>query len=140
MRICGVEIKSNEAIFCLMEYNGGLVSLPESRTVRLQLVNDQDQESVRKFQRTVAKLAEDYKISKFVIKERAQKGKFAGAAVGFKIEAAMQLIDTVDTVVASNSALKEKLARTPLAIDFKDTGLKGFQEVAFTTAYAYLVN
>ena len=87
----------------------------------------------------MAKLAEDYKISKFIVRERAQKGKFAGSAIGFKIEAALQLIPSVETIIATNSALKDKLATNPVPIDFKETGLKGFQEVAFTTAYAYLI-
>ncbi len=140
MRVCGVDIKGSEAILCLMEFKDGLMSLPDCRTVRVQLVKDQEQEQLQKFQFAMAKLAEDYKISKFVVRERAQKGKFAGSAVGFKIEAALQLISTVETVIASNAALKDKLATHPLAIDFKDTGLKGFQETAFTTAYAYLVH
>ena len=40
---------------------------------------------------------------------------------------------------ASEAAMKLKLAANPIPIDFKETGLKGFQEVAFTTAYAYLI-
>lgn len=138
MRVCGVEIKGSEAILCLMELNEGLFSLPDSRQVRFQLVHDQDQEAFRKFQFSLAKLAQDYKINTFVVRERAQKGKFAGSAIGFKIEAALQLIADVDTVVVSNTILKEKLSRFPVPIDFKETGLKGFQEPAFNTAYAYL--
>jgi hypothetical protein len=140
MRICGVDITGNDAILCLMEFKDGLMSLPDCRTVRVQLVKDQELENMRKFQFAMAKLAEDYKIEKFIIRERAQKGKFSGSAVGFKIEAALQLIPTVDTVIATNAAMKLKLAANPIPIDFKETGLKGFQEVAFTTAYAYLIN
>ena len=140
MRVCGVDIKGSEIILCLMEMENGLFDLPDCRQVRFPLQKDQDTEQMRKFQFTMAKLAEDYKIDKFVIRERAQKGKFAGSAVGFKIEAALQLISTVETVIASNAALKDKLATHPLAIDFKDTGLKAFQETAFTTAYAYLIH
>ena len=50
-----------------------------------------------------------------------------------------QLIPSVETIIATNAALKDKLATNPVPIDFKETGLKGFQEVAFTTAYAYLI-
>ena len=95
MRVCGVEIKGSEAILCLMELNEGLFSLPDCRQSRFQLVHDQDQEAFRKFQFSLAKLAQDYKIDSFVIRERAQKGKFAGSAIGFKIEAALQLIADV---------------------------------------------
>ncbi len=139
MRVCGVDIKGSEAILCVMEFTDGLMALPDCRTVRVQLVKDQDTEQMRKFQFTMTKLAEDYKISKFIVRERAQKGKFAGSAIGFKIEAALQLIPSVETIIATNAALKDKLATNPVPIDFKETGLKGFQEVAFTTAYAYLI-
>lgn len=138
MRVCGVEIKGSEAILCVMEFNDGLFSLPDCRQSRFQLVHDQDQESFRKFQFSLAKLAQDYKISKFVVRERPQKGKFAGSAIGFKIEAALQLIADVETVVVSNVVLKDQLSRFPIPVDFKETGLKGFQEPAFNTAYAYL--
>lgn len=138
MRVCGIEIKGSEAMICLLEMNDGLFSLPDCRQSRFQLVHDQDQEAFRKFQFSLAKLAEDYKIERFVVRERPQKGKFAGSAVGFKIEAALQLIANVPTDIISNSALKEKLSQFPIPIDFKETGLKGFQEPAFITAYAYL--
>ena len=61
MRICGVDITGNDAILCLMEFKDGLMSLPDCRTVRVQLVKDQELENMRKFQFAMAKLAEDYK-------------------------------------------------------------------------------
>lgn len=138
MRVCGVEIKSNEAIICLLSKKDGLFDIPDCRQVRFQLVNDHDAESVRKFQFTFKKFIEDYKVEHVVIKERAQRGKFAGAAVGFKIEAALQLIDTVDVSVMNATAQKETLKRNPMPVDFADTGLRKFQETAFIVAYAQL--
>lgn len=138
MRVCGVEIKSNEAIICLMSKQDGLFDIPDCRQVRFQLVNDKDAESVRRFQFTFRKFLEDYKVEQVVIKERAQKGKFAGAATGFKIETAMQLIDGIDVNIMSATEQKEKIKRNPLPVDFTETGLKKFQETAFLIAYAYL--
>ncbi len=139
MRVCGVDIKGSEIILCLMEMDNGLMVLPDCRQVRFPLLKDQDTEQMRKFQFSMAKLAEDYKISKFLVRERPQKGKFSGSAVGFKIEAALQLIPTVDTVICTNTAIKDKLATHPIPVDFRDTGLKAFQEAAFPTAYASLI-
>ncbi|SNY49165.1 Protein of unknown function [Arsukibacterium tuosuense] len=138
MRVCGIEIKGSEAILCLMAFKDGLFDLPECRQTRLALTNDKDAESLQKFQFNLAKLVEDYKIEQLVIKERPQKGKFAGGAVGFKIEAAIQLINKCPSQILSANAIKEKLKQHPLPVDFKDTGLKGFQETAFTIAYAFL--
>ncbi len=138
MRVCGVEIKSNEAIICLLSKKDGLFDLPDCRQVRFQLVKDQDAESIRRFQFIMQKFFQDYKVEHVVIKERPQKGKFAGAAVGFKIEAALQLIESVDVSVLSGTEQKEKIKRNPMPVDFTDTGLKKFQETAFHVAYAYL--
>ena len=138
MRVCGVDIKGSEIILCLMEMQDGLFDLPDCRQVRFPLLKDQDTEQMRKFQFSMAKLAEDYKISKFVIRERAQKGKFAGGAVGFKIEAALQLIPGCQCTLLSATEIKEKLKRAPLPVEFKTTGLKVFQETAFITAYCFL--
>lgn len=138
MRICAVEIKSNEMLFCLLEKKDGLFQIPDCRQNRLQLTKDTDAESLRKLQFTLKKLVEDYKIDTFVIKERLQKGKFAGSAVGFKIEALIQLIEEAKTVVLPSAEQKELLKRNPLPVNFADTGLKKFQEVAFLTGYAFL--
>ncbi|RUO22267.1 DUF3010 domain-containing protein [Aliidiomarina iranensis] len=140
MRVCGIEIKSNEAIICLMEMNDGLVQIPDCRQVRFQLLKDHDAEQVRRFQFTFRKLIEDYKIERLIIKERMQKGKFSGSAVGFKIEAALQLIDSVETHLLANSMQKDIIKRNPIPVDYADTGLKVFQETAFSVAYAYLMS
>lgn len=139
MRTCGIEIKGSEAIVCLMTLKNGLFDLPDCRQVRFALSKDQEQQSVRHFQFTFAKFIEDYQISQLVIKERPQKGKFAGGAVGFKIEAALQLIPGCNCTIISATEIKEKLKRHPLPVDFKETGLKAFQETAFITGYAFLM-
>ncbi|GAB59700.1 DUF3010 family protein [Rheinheimera nanhaiensis] len=139
MRTCGIEIKGSEAIICLMTLKNGLFELPDCRQTRFVLSNDSDQQQMRHFQFTFAKFIEDYQVSQLVIKERPQKGKFAGGAVGFKIEAALQLIAGCNCAVISASEIKEQLKRHPLPVDFKATGLKVFQETAFVAGYAYLM-
>jgi hypothetical protein len=64
------------------------------------------------------------------------KGKFAGGAISFKLEAALQLMANLEVRLLTPSEIKATLAENPLVIPFADTGLKGFQEGAFTVAYA----
>jgi len=78
----------------------------------------------------------DYGVNKVAIKERMTKGKFAGGAISFKLEAAIQLIEDLDVVVLSSAEIKSALSENPLPIAFSETGLKVFQEAAFTLAYA----
>lgn len=140
MKICGIEIKGKEAVICLLSSNKGLFEISDCRVRSIVLKEPDSSEGLLTFQKTMAKLAEDYKISKIVIKERLKKGKFAGSADGFKMEAAIQLIDTINVDIMSASRVKELLKAHPLPITFADTELKAFQEEAFKTAYAASVD
>ncbi|WP_448568957.1 DUF3010 family protein [Thalassotalea ganghwensis] len=138
MKVCGVELKGNDAILCVMNRENGLYDIPHIRVPKISIDNAGDAEQMKKFQFTFAKLLSDYKIEQVVIKGRALKGKFAGGPVGFKLEAAIQLIDGIDVEIMAGSAIKTALAKTQVVIDFRDTGLKKFQEDAFKTVFAYL--
>lgn len=138
MITCGVEIKGSEAILCLLSKQDGLFQIADCRQIRHALSHPNDSDSFRKFQFTLKKLFEDYQVSKVVIRERPTKGKFAGGAVGFKIEAALQLITEVDVQLMHNNQLKEVIKHNPLPIPYSATGLKAFQESAFMVGYAAL--
>jgi len=138
MKVCGVEIKSNEAIICIISKENNLYDIPHTRVQRISLDNAGDAEAVQKFQFTFAKLMEDYQVTHVQIKGRALKGKFAGGPVGFKIEAAIQLISELQVDILAGTFIKKELSRSQIDIDFRDTGLKQFQEQAFSTAFAYL--
>jgi hypothetical protein len=138
MKVCGIDLKGNDAIICLMTLDGGLYSLPDCRVKKLSIADASDAEQVRKFQFDFEKLMQDYQIEHAVIRERMTKGKFAGGAVSFKLEAAIQLSDGVSTSLMAPSQAKEIMKRSHVHMDFQDTGLKQFQELAFMTALAYL--
>ena len=110
------------------------------RQTRFVLPKNDDADAIRKFQFDFAKLMQDYQVDTIAIKERQQKGKFAGSPQGFKIEAALQLINDLRVVLLNPTAMKEQLKKNPLPIDFEDTGLKKFQETAFVTAYIELTH
>jgi len=138
MITCGIEIKGSEVILCLLSKQDGLFQIAYCRQTRHTLNNPNERESVRKFQFMLKKLFEDYKVKRAVIRERPTKGKFAGGSVGFKIEAAIQLIDTVQVDLFSGAKVKDILQHNPMPIPFKATGLRAFQEGAFTVAYVAL--
>jgi hypothetical protein len=138
MKACGIEIKSNEAILCLLTLTDGVFHLPDCRTRRLTLA-DTSAKGLKNFQNTFAKLVEDYKIDAVIIRQRQSKGKFAGSAIGFKLEAAIELINDLDVTIYGPTDIKESLRKNPIAVPFSETGLKQFQEPAFTTAYAWLM-
>ena len=140
MKVCGVELKGNYAIICVMQRAIGLFDIPHVRVPKISIKDASDSEEMKGFQFAFAKLLSDYKIDTVVIKGRALKGKFSGGPVGFKMEAAIQLINEVDVKIVSSSYVKSAWAKTQVNIDFRDTGLKSIQENAFSTAFAYFEN
>lgn len=138
MRACGVEIKGNDAIICIMSKENNLYDIPHTRVQKISLDNAGEAEQVQHFQFTFEKLMEDYQVSHVLIKGRALKGKFAGGPIGFKVEAAIQLIKELHVEILAGTFIKKELAKSQIDIDFRDTGLKQYQEQAFTTVFAYL--
>ncbi|KLV05113.1 hypothetical protein ABT56_13025 [Photobacterium aquae] len=138
MKICAVELRSNEAVICLLSKSNGLFDIPECRAQKFIMQDSLNNEEMKKFQQTFQKLLNDYNVDRVVIRTRETRGKFAGSAVGFKLEAALQLIDGVEVDFMTNQEIKERLKRNPLGIEFRATGLRQFQEAAFMTGYAYL--
>jgi hypothetical protein len=89
------------------------------------------------FQALFVEFLAEHSVNKVAVKERMPKGKFAGGAVSFKLEAAIQLIAGADieVVLLPPALIKSTLSSNPLPVPFADTGLKIFQETAFTAAY-----
>ncbi|WP_105215962.1 DUF3010 family protein [Pseudoalteromonas sp. T1lg22] len=139
MNTCGVEIKGSEVLLCLLSKDNDVFDIRDVRQTRFVLSDADDTEQVQKFYRDFKKLMEDYGVDSIAIKGRPQKGKFAGGAVGFKMETALQLIPDLDVCVLNATIMKEQLKRNPVPIDFEETGLKKFQEQAFITAYVYIM-
>ncbi|NRA22380.1 MAG: DUF3010 family protein [Oceanospirillaceae bacterium] len=135
MRICGVELKGAEAIICLLDYDNGAYSVADCRQRSFSVSQSQTTQAIRDFQFSFAKLIEDYKIEAVVITERMQKGKFAGSATSFKLEATLQLLD-LPVNMLSTTEIKEMIKRNPLDVGINDLGLKKFQQAAFSVAYA----
>jgi hypothetical protein len=140
MNICGVEISANDAVVSLLSLSKGVFTIRDCRVAKVSISDANDTQKMRDFQFSFAKLMQDYQIDKVVIRQRPMKGKFAGGAVGFKLEAAIQLIDGLAVEVVPATDIKERLKRNPLTVPFKETGLKQYQEPAFMVAYACIMS
>jgi hypothetical protein len=136
MRICGVELSGSDSVICLLHMDQGQFDMPDCRVRKLTLKKEHTREDLQQFQFAFAKLMGDYSVDQVAIRERMTKGKFAGGAISFKLEAAIQLIADIDVAILSPTQIKSALSEKPLPIAFSDTGLKVFQEAAFKVAYA----
>ncbi len=137
MIVCGVELTGSDAVVCLLNLDRGQFSLPECKVRKLSLNKHHGREDLKQFQTAFAELMAEYQVSSVTIKERMPKGKFAGGAISFKLEAAIQLIDgsELEVRLLPPALIKSTLAANPLPIPFAETGLKIFQETAFIAAY-----
>jgi hypothetical protein len=138
MTICGVDLNGSDAVVCLLGLDRGQFTLPECKVRKLSLSKNHTREDLKQFQASFADLMAGHNVTTVVIRERMPKGKFAGGAISFKLEAAIQLIASTELEVRllSPAVIKSALAANPLAVPFAQTGLKVFQETAFITAYA----
>lgn len=137
MIICGVELTGSDAVVCLLNLDRGQFSLPECKVRKLSLNKNHTREDLQQFQTAFAALMAEHNVTSVAIKERMPKGKFAGGAISFKLEAAIQLIPEKALAVRllPPAVIKSTLSANPLPIPFAETGLKAFQETAFTAAY-----
>ena len=140
MKICGIELKGNDAVICLMIFEKGLYTLLECRVKKISISDATNQQQLQKFQFDFTKLMADYQVDHVVIKERMTRGKFAGGSVSFKLEASIQLIENLNVTLLSSAKIKETLKNSHTSMNFNDTGLKQFQEQAFMTGFSYIEN
>ncbi|MDX1800748.1 MAG: DUF3010 family protein [Marinobacter sp.] len=138
MIVCGVELTGSDAVVCLLNLDQGQFSLPECKIRKLSLRKNHSGEDLKQFQADFAQLLVAYDVRKVAVKERMTKGRFAGGAVSFKLEATLQLMADRDleVILLSPALIKSTLAANPVPIAFTQTGLKAFQESAFQVAYA----
>lgn len=137
MKVCGVEINNSEAIICLVQEDGEMFNVPECRSRSVSLRNATDDTAIQEFHFAFKKLMQDYRVDEIVIISRPLKGKFAGSAASFKMEAAIQLCE-LPAATIQQTEVKEQLKRNPLQVDFECLELRRIQKPAFEAAYGYL--
>jgi hypothetical protein len=138
MKVCAVDLKANDAIICLMSLTDGLYNLHECRVKKISIADASNGVQLQRFQFDFVKLMADYQVEHVVIRERMTRGKFAGGAVSFKLEAAIQLADSLKVSLLSPSKIKEIIKNSRVQMSFEETGLKQFQQHAFMTGFAFL--
>lgn len=127
MKICAVELKSNNAILLILD-NKKFVDL---KIKKLILENDEKQEDIRIFCNDFLLFLEQNEVEKIYIKKRAKKGNFSGGAVTFKMEGLIQLNPLCPVELISPQAISSFEKKNE--IEFPE-GLKKYQEQAYLTA------
>jgi hypothetical protein len=135
MRVCGVELSGRDAIIVILDGNRGSWNVVRSNQRKISLLDDDDSQQIKYFRNAFNSMAETHGIQRVAIMKRLKKGRFAGGAVSFKMEALIQLIETCQVVLLPPQTV------TRVAKDHADrfpAGLQEYQKEAFNTALTAL--
>jgi len=105
MNICGIELKSNNAIVSVIHIDDDTIDFINTKVKKIVLKDDEDKHSLLQFQDEIEQYLEENKIDKIALKKRAKKGTFAGGSVTFKSEAIIQLNTVCDVTFVTSQAI-----------------------------------
>lgn len=134
-RICGIELKSSEAILVVFEYENSDVEFVDIEPRKIKLGDDESTELVKSFYDSVVNFIRDNHIDTVVIKKRAKKGNMAGGAISFKMEALIQLNGVAEVEFVSGQGISAAHKKNPFQIP---ESIRKYQEAAFMAASLYL--
>lgn len=136
MKICGIEIKGNEAIFAVASLDNQLLSHVALATKKIALEDDDEAESVKIFAAQVGSFVRENTIDRIAIKKRSKKGEFAGGPTTFKIEGIFQLLENCEVILLSPQTINAQNKKYDFALP---ETLNKYQHEAFKAACSALM-
>lgn len=134
-KICGIELKSSDAILAIIEETDGDINFIDVEPRRIRIGNDESCADIQSFYDSFANFVRDNHIDIVVIKKRAKRGQMAGGAVSFKLEALIQLNGTVAVEFVSGQGIAAANRREPFDIP---GDMNIYQVAAFMAANLYV--
>jgi 4-alpha-glucanotransferase len=133
MRVCGIDLKANNAIFSVIETNDedDIAVYIDMQIKKLSLGEDEKQEDIRNFCNELLHFLMKNDINKVKIKKRAKKGNFAGGAITFKMEALIQLNPHCEVELVTSQSISKYQKKNE--INFP-SDLNKYQEQAYLSA------
>jgi len=128
MKICGVELKANNIILSIVELIDNKPTYIDTKIKKLSLIDDENQESIKRFKDAIDNFIVQNSIEKIIIKKRAKKGNFAGGVLTFKIESIIQLNSHCTVEFISSQSITKYIKNND--IEFPDK-LNKYQEQAY---------
>ena len=106
-RICGIELKSSEAILVVVESTKGIDTLIDTKPKKIIIGNDEDNSEVKSFFNSTVEFIRNNHIDIIVLKNRARKGKMEDGSISFKLEPLIKINGIDDTMFVSGQAILE---------------------------------
>ena len=108
MKVCGIEIKGNNAILSCLDGDSENYEVVSQKIKKIGLEDSKVQKSVKSFSSAISQFFKEMNFDRIAIKARAEKGNFAGGATSFKIEGLIQNTDYVVEII-HGATVKSKL-------------------------------
>ena len=131
MNICGIELKSNNAIVSVIQINEENINFLNTKVKKIVLEDEEDKHSILKFQDQIEAYLEENEIQKIALKKRAKKGNFAGGAVTFKSETIIQLNTVCDVTFVTAQAISKYTKNNDIDLPNE---LNKYQEQAYLSS------
>ena len=135
MVLIGIELKSNSAIFALLRTSDKNIEYIATTVKKLELQNTYASSELRSFRDTFENILRDNQVDVVVIKQRIERGPYAGSAVSFKLECLLQLNEVPRVEFISPKSIAAYCQQNP--VEFPD-GMPNYQKAAFETAFVYI--
>jgi len=132
MIVCGIELKANNIIFCLVKVINNEVAYIDIKVKKIALLDDESQDSIKAFKNTIDSFIISNKIDKIIIKKRAKKGTFAGGVITFKIESIIQLNSHCVVEFISSQSINKFCKNNEVIFP---SSLNKYQEQAYLASY-----
>ena len=137
MKVCGIELKGNDAILCCLEGDASAYQLILTDRKKISVKDSLDQTSIRSFFHEISSFFDENQFDSIGIKARATKGRFSGGSVSFKMEALIQNTNASVKII-NGATIKAKLKSKLDSIDFSQ--LNSYQKEAMMVAIYRLEN
>jgi len=133
MNICGIELKSNNAILSVIQVNTEIQksTFLNTKIKKIILEDEENKNSLLKFQDEIDNYLHENNISKIALKKRAKKGNFAGGAVTFKSETIIQLNTVAEVIFVTSQAITKYTKNNK--VEFPEE-LNKYQEQAYLSS------
>jgi hypothetical protein len=92
MKVLGIEIKGDEAIFCALDSSKDKLSDITGKLTKIELTNDEDSYEIHRFVEVIHSYFDSLNVDKIGIIKRSKsvKGKFISSPISFKLEGLIQ--------------------------------------------------
>jgi hypothetical protein len=135
MRVCGVDIQGGKANLVVLDGSRNEFTHVRTGQPYIDIKDDRQAPDIRWFFTTISDFFREHAVELIGIKSRRDRGKFAGGATGFKLEALIQMYNECGVVLIAPTsiaaAIKKHNPRKPIPV-------YAYQTAAFETAFAIL--